>query len=99
MMLGDKVMATEAEALGMIYKSIEDEAFESESWAIAEKLSKMPTYGLWLTKKALNESMGNSLIQQLVLEDELQTTAGESYDYKEGVSAFLEKRKPEFKGR
>lgn len=99
MMLGDKILGPEAEKLGMIYKSIEDELFDVESWKIAEKLSKMPTYGLWLTKKALNESLGNSLVKQLALEDELQSTAGESYDYNEGVNAFLEKRKPVFKGK
>lgn len=99
MMLGDKILGPEAEKMGMIYKSIGDEGFELESWNIAKKLAIMPTYGLWLTKKALNESLGNSLVQQLALEDELQSTAGESYDYNEGVNAFLEKRRPEFKGK
>lgn len=99
MMLGDKVPAVEAEKMGMIYKVLEDDLFDDESWKIAQKLAKMPTYGLWLTKKALNESFGNSLNQQLALEDELQSTAGESYDYNEGVQAFLEKRTAEFKGR
>jgi 2-(1,2-epoxy-1,2-dihydrophenyl)acetyl-CoA isomerase len=99
MMLGDKVSATEAENLGMIYKVFNSNFFGEKSWELAEKLAKMPTYGLWLTKKALNESFGNSLIKQLALEDELQSTAGESYDYKEGVDAFLEKRMPDFKGK
>jgi len=99
MMLGEKVSAVEAEKMGMIYKAFEDDLFDDESWKIAQKLSKMPTYGLWLTKKALNESYGNSLNQQLHLEDELQSAAGESYDYNEGVQAFLEKRSAEFKGR
>lgn len=99
MMLGDKISANEAEDLGMIHNVFTLSNFEAESVAIAEKLAKMPTYGLWLTKKALNESYGNSLIKQLALEDELQSTAGESYDYNEGVNAFLEKRKPDFKGK
>ena len=58
----------------------------------------MPTKGLGLTKKALNLSMTNSLEQQLVVEEDLQTQAGDSYDFNEGCSAFLEKRKPVFKG-
>lgn len=99
MMLGDKISANQAEDMGMIYKAFTPINFVTESWAIAGKLAKMPTYGLWLTKKALNESMDNTLIKQLALEDELQSTAGESYDYNEGVNAFLEKRKPEFKGK
>jgi len=97
-MLGDKVSAKDAEQMGMIYKSFSDGTFKEESFKIAETLSKMPTKGIGLTKRALNESFNNTLEQQLKLEDELQTAAGKTYDYKEGVNAFLEKRKPEFKG-
>ena len=99
MMLGDKVMAKEAEELGMIYKSFSDETFRDEVTKMATKLANMPTKGLWLTKKALNESYNNTLTQQLALEEKLQTEAGLTEDFREGVMAFLEKRKPEFKGK
>ncbi len=82
----------------MIYKSVEDESFESEVNAFAEKLAQMPTKGLGLTKRALNQSLTNSLTEQLAVEEELQTIAGQSYDFNEGVNAFLEKRAPVFKG-
>lgn len=99
MMLGDKVGAEEALQLGMCYKVLEDENFLSGSREIVAKLAKMPTYGLWLTKKALNASMQNDLTGQLRLEDELQSLAGLSADYKEGVNAFLEKRAANFIGK
>ncbi|MDX1350410.1 MAG: enoyl-CoA hydratase-related protein [Putridiphycobacter sp.] len=99
MMLGDKVSATEAEGLGMIYQVFSAEAFEAEATNIATKLASMPTKGLGLTKRALNQTYSNDLNQQLTLEGELQTIAGKTYDYNEGVAAFLEKRKPEFKGQ
>jgi 2-(1,2-epoxy-1,2-dihydrophenyl)acetyl-CoA isomerase len=92
-------MGKEAEELGMIYKSFSDETFRDEVAKIAGKLAKMPTKGLWLTKKALNESYDNTLTEQLALEEELQTQAGLTEDFKEGVQAFLEKRKPEFTGK
>lgn len=98
-MLGDKVKAKEAEQMGMIYKYFEDEEFESSTWAIAEKLSQMPTKGLALTKKAFNTGLCNSFKDQLDVEAQLQVEAGTTYDYNEGVQAFLEKRKPEFKGK
>ncbi|MFL9481704.1 enoyl-CoA hydratase-related protein [Chitinophagaceae bacterium LWZ2-11] len=98
MMLGDKVSAQEAELLGMIYKSFPDESFLDESKKIAVTLSQMPTKGLAYTKEALNASFSNNFEQQLVKEDELQQKAAGTYDYKEGVQSFIEKRKPIFKG-
>lgn len=98
MMMGDKVSAADAEQLGMIYKVFSDDTFESESLKIASKLSKLPTKGLAYTKKLLNASYSNNLTQQLAMEEEYQAKAGRTKDYNEGVQAFLEKRKPEFKG-
>lgn len=98
MMLGDKVPSAEAERLGMLYKIFSDEIFSDESRAIANTLAQMPTKGLAFTKHALNYSLNSSLESQLITEGELQQKAAATYDYNEGVSAFLEKRQPNFKG-
>jgi 2-(1,2-epoxy-1,2-dihydrophenyl)acetyl-CoA isomerase len=99
MMTGEKVMATEAAAMNMIHKAIPDEEFEVRIKELAENLAQMPTLGLGLTKRALNESFTNNLTQQLATEEILQTEAGQSHDFNEGTTAFLEKRKPVFIGK
>ncbi len=97
-MLGDKISAVDAERMGMIYKVFTDELFADHAKSIAQKLAEMPTRGLAFTKQALNASFTNTFEKQLQLEDKLQQQAAETYDYKEGVNAFLEKRVPTFKG-
>ena len=99
MMTGDKVTATEAERIGMIYKVIDDEIFEEESKKIAQTLSQMPTKGLAFTKHALNHSFNNDWEKQLLLEDEYQQKAASTEDYAEGINSFLEKRNATFKGK
>jgi len=99
MMLGDKVSAEEAERIGMIYKVFEDEDFVKESESIALKLANMPTKGLAYTKHLLNQSFTNDLDQQLELEKEFQFKSTQTVDHQEGINAFIEKRKPEFKGK
>jgi len=98
MMLGDKVSATEAERMGMIYKVVADEVLLQEGMETAKKLSELPTRGLGLTKKLLNNSSFSTLENQLVAEAHEQVKAAKTSDYSEGVNAFLEKRTAIFKG-
>jgi len=97
-MLGDKVVASEAERMGMVYKVYEDTDFESASQALAVTLARLPTKALAFTKHALNYSTVNSFEAQLLLEDELQQKAAATKDHAEGIQAFLGKRAPHFKG-
>jgi 2-(1,2-epoxy-1,2-dihydrophenyl)acetyl-CoA isomerase len=99
MMTGDKVSATEAEAMNMIYKAVADADFEQTVLDFSRQLATMPTKGLGLTKRALNASFTNDLTAQLKVEEVLQTEAGATYDFNEGVQAFMQKRKPEFIGK
>lgn len=98
MMLGDKVSAEEAESIGMIYKVYDADKFDDEVNSLADQISKMPTRALAMTKALLNSSLSNDLHTQLDQESLFQIEAAQSYDYQEGVKAFVEKRKPNFKG-
>lgn len=98
-MLGDKISASDAEDMGMIYKCVPTEEFEATINKLAVKLANMPTKALGMIKELFNQSMTNDLNAQLALESKLQIEAAQSEDYAEGVAAFIEKRKPEFKGK
>ena len=98
MMLADKVGGKEAAEMGMVYKCFDDASLKVEVDKICNQLANMPTKGIALTKMLLNQSATSDLKQQLKLEEVYQAQAGQTYDHKEGVNAFLEKRLPVFKG-
>lgn len=98
-LLAEPISAEQAEACGLIWKCIDDERFAAEAAKLARDLAAGPTRAYALIKQALYASAGNGLEQQLALEAKLQREAGRSADFKEGVSAFLEKRAAKFTGR
>jgi 2-(1,2-epoxy-1,2-dihydrophenyl)acetyl-CoA isomerase len=98
-LLGEKLSAEDAERWGLIWKAVDDAQLMPEASAIARTLAEGPTKAYGLIKKALYASASNTLDAQLDVERDLQREAGVSEDYREGVSAFIEKRKPVFKGR
>ena len=97
-MLAEKIKAQQALEFGLIWKVFLDDKLQEETFALAQKLSLMPTKGLGLTKRLFNNGLFNDLETQLQMEEQIQEEAANSYDYNEGVKAFLEKRKPLFKG-
>jgi 2-(1,2-epoxy-1,2-dihydrophenyl)acetyl-CoA isomerase len=98
-LLADRISAEDAERWGMIWKALDDARLMEEATAIARRLAEGPTRGYALIKKAMHASAGNSLDAQLELERDLQREAGFSEDYREGVAAFMQKRKPGYKGK
>ncbi|MCC5986965.1 MAG: 2-(1,2-epoxy-1,2-dihydrophenyl)acetyl-CoA isomerase [Pararhodobacter sp.] len=91
--------AETAAAWGLIWKAVPDEALMPEASALATRLAEGPTLGLGLTKRAIQAAATNDMDAQLDMEQQLQRQAGFSEDYAEGVAAFLDKRKPDFKGK
>jgi len=98
-LLGEAVSAEQAEQWGMIYRCVDDAVLQQEARRLAEHFARQATFGLALTKRALNAAFSNDFDQQLDLERDLQRLAGRTEDYREGVRAFAEKRPAEFKGR
>jgi len=98
-LLAETIPAEKAEAWGMIWKVEDDSELMAEAHRLGAYFASQPTDGLALIKQAFFASETNSLDQQLDLERDLQGQAGRTPDYAEGVSAFLEKRSPNFAGR
>ena len=98
-LLSTRLSADEAERWGLIWKAVDDQRLMEEAAQVAAALAAGPTKGYGLIKKAMHASAGNSLDAQLDLERDLQREAGFSEDYREGVAAFMQKRKPSYKGK
>ncbi|VUC83854.1 enoyl-CoA hydratase [Raoultella terrigena] len=98
-LLGEKLSAEQAAQWGMIWQMVEDAELADTSLQLARHLAAQPTFGLGLIKQALLAAETNGLDAQLDLERDYQRMAGRSADYREGVSAFLAKRPPQFSGK
>ena len=96
---GDPLPAEQAAEWGMIWKCVDDDKFADEVTALAARFAKGPTRGLAATKKLIRESWQHNLDAELAIERDMMRELGRSADYREGVAAFLEKRKPAFTGK
>src|SRR4051812_31837757 len=96
---GEPLPADKAAEWGLIWKAVEDDALDAEVEAIAERFASAPTRGLARIKQMIRESWGHSLDEELDLQRDAMRELGYSDDYREGVAAFMEKRKPKFTGR
>lgn len=98
-MTAEPLMAERAADWGLIWKAVDDDQLMTEAETLARSLAQGATRGLGLTKRLIQAAATNSLDEQLDMERDCQREAGRTADYAEGVTAFLEKRKPEFSGK
>lgn len=99
MLTADKLSAEQAEQWGLIWKCVDDDRLMPETEALAARLVQGPPLAYAAIKRALYASSDNTLEQQLDLERDAQRALGRSEDYREGVTAFMEKRPPSFRGK
>ncbi|MBL4764507.1 MAG: 2-(1,2-epoxy-1,2-dihydrophenyl)acetyl-CoA isomerase [Colwellia sp.] len=97
-LLGDKLSAEQAQSWGMIWQCVDDEKLMDETMTLALHLATQPTKGLAKIKELMNNSFSTPMHQQLELEKYAMRELGRTSDYREGVSAFMEKRQPTFTG-
>ncbi|MGI3167881.1 enoyl-CoA hydratase-related protein [Pseudooceanicola sp. C21-150M6] len=98
-LFAEKISARDADAWGMIWEAVADDAFEAQWKARADYLAKGPTLAFARIKESIRDASGNDLDSQLDLEGKYQGAMGKSRDFREGVLAFLEKRPARFEGR
>lgn len=98
MMTGDKIPVRQAHEWGWVYAVHPEEEYTNALNTLAVKMSQMPTKAIARIKQAVHASFQNTLEEQLKLERKLQAQAGQTADFKEGIAAFREKRRPEFRG-
>lgn len=97
---GEKITAVQAKEIGLINKIVYSPKLLMKSAEIkAKRFASSPTVAIGLIKKILNKSFENNLEEILTEESRVQETAGNTFDFSEGINSFLEKRKPEFKGK
>ncbi len=99
MMLGEKIFGEQAADWGMIYQCVEDDALQAEARALATRLANGPTIAYATMRKNILTALENSYAEALLAEAEGQRIAGGTADAAEGGMAFLQKRKPAFKGQ
>ena len=95
---GRKLTAAEAQACGLVSEVVEAAALEGHVADLAGRLADMPTRAIGMSKRLFDRAAESTLEDQLELEAQLQSAATKTNDFREGVAAFLEKRKPEFTG-
>jgi len=98
-LFADKISARQADAWGMIWEAVGDDAFDAHWRGRAAHLAQGPTKAFGAVKRVIRASWNNDLEEQLALEASEQGECGHSRDFREGVLAFVEKRKPDFEGR
>jgi 2-(1,2-epoxy-1,2-dihydrophenyl)acetyl-CoA isomerase len=96
---GKRLSAAEAHAWGLVSEVVESSALATRAATLAGELAELPPRAVGMTKRLLDRAVGAKLEEQLEREAQLQLAATQTEDFREGVAAFLEKRKPEFKGR
>ena len=97
--LGEKLPAEEAQRAGLINRVVDDADLPTAAHELAKKLASLPTTAIGLTKRLLNRAWNATIDDQLDYEAFMQATAGATADHREGIQAFVEKRKPKFTGR